>query len=333
MWPPAATQSHPMQDQALPPFKSLQYAGPQPGVRLIVTGAVHGNETCGTQAIQRLAAELDSGALRIAQGVLTLVPICNPKAYVQKQRVGDRNLNRALAPTPTPREFEDHVANWLCPLLAAHEVLLDLHSFQAQGQAFVMVGPLDNQGEIEPFTQAAREEALVRCLGVHRAVDGWLGTYAKGVAQRRERAGPSAAATLDLHPRYGVGTTEYMRSQGGCALTLECGQHDHPDSPHTAYRAIRNTLAHLGLVEEPTPPEVHPIEALSLREVIDKSHVDDRFAREWQSFDRLKAGELIGVRADGTEERAQADGWIVFPNARAQARNEWYYYAVPSSRF
>ena len=30
-------------------FKSISYAGPRPGPRLIVTGAVHGNETCGTQ--------------------------------------------------------------------------------------------------------------------------------------------------------------------------------------------------------------------------------------------------------------------------------------------
>ena len=52
----------------LPPFKSLRYAGRAPGTRLIVLGAVHGNETCGTRAIERVLAELDRGALALAGG-------------------------------------------------------------------------------------------------------------------------------------------------------------------------------------------------------------------------------------------------------------------------
>jgi len=172
----------------LPPFKSVRYAGTAPGVRLIVLGAVHGNETCGTQAIEAVMAELDSGALRLVAGSVSFVPVTNALAHAHRRREGDRNLNRALQPTAAPRQFEDHVANWLCPLLAEHQVLLDLHSFHGGGQPFVMLGPRDNDGPLEPFAQAAREAALVRCLGVGRAVDGWLGTYAAGVAQRRAAA-------------------------------------------------------------------------------------------------------------------------------------------------
>ena len=100
------------------PFKSVTYLATQPGARLIVLGAVHGNETCGTRAIERVMREIDSGTLRLAAGRLTLVPIANPMAYAAHRRTGDRNLNRKLAPTEAPREFEDRVANWLCPLLA-----------------------------------------------------------------------------------------------------------------------------------------------------------------------------------------------------------------------
>lgn len=317
---------------ALPPFKSVQYAGRAPGPRLIVTGAVHGNEVCGTLAIQRLIGELDAGTVAIARGLLTLVPVTNTLAYALGRRAGDRNLNRALAPSALPREFEDHVANWLCPLLAAHQVLLDLHSFNSAGRPFVMVGPRDNRGSVEPFAQAAREEALARCLGVDRAVDGWLDTYTRGVARRREEAG-AAAGTLDLNAAYGVGTTEYMRAVGGCALTLECGQHADPQAPEVAYRAIRATLAHLGLTDEPAPPPVAPIEALSLHSVVDKRDPGDHFARPWQSFDPLRAGERIGTRADGTPVLAPEDGWIVFPSTAAQARQEWFYLARASNRF
>jgi len=316
-------------------FKSVTYAGLQPGPRLIVLGAVHGNEICGTQGITRLMAELDSGVVQLLAGKLTLVPITNPLAYERKQRMGDRNLNRNLCPTDQPVEFEDHIANWLCPLLAEHDVLLDLHSFQAQGRPFAMVGPEDNTGTLEPFAHAAAEEAWAMRLGVGRLVDGWLSTYARGVERRRAAMGPDASRSqlLNADARYGVGTTEYMRAQGGYALTLECGQHDDPHAPKVAYQAIYNTLAHLGLIAAIAPQPVTEVEALHIYEVIDRAHPDDTFAHGWSSFDRLSTGDLIGTRHDGTPVRADCEGYILFPNARAQAGQEWFYLARPTPRF
>ena len=320
-----------MMVKPLSPFKSVQYAGRSAGPKLIVLGAVHGNEICGTRAIERVLAELDAGTLVIETGRVTFVPVTNALAYAKGQRAGDRNLNRALQPTASPREFEDHVANWLCPLLAAHEVLLDLHSFHGAGQPFVLLGPHDNAGPLEPFAQAAREEALVRGLGVGRAVDGWLQTYADGVARRRARAASDVAA-LEMDPRYGIGTTEYMRSVGGCALTLECGAHDDPQSIEVGYRAIRNVLAMLQLTADAQPPQQR-IEGLSLVQVVDRLDAGDTFAREWRSFDALREGELIGTRAGGSELRAPHDGWIVFPFAAALPGQEWFYLARGSGRF
>ena len=316
----------------MPPFKSISYASAAPGTRLIVLGAVHGDETCGTRAIERVVREIDAGALQLAAGRLTLVPVTNPLAYEHGRRAGDRNLNRKLGPTDSPREYEDHVANWLCPLLAAHEVLLDLHSFRAPGVPFVFIGPSDNAGTLEPFFQAAREEALAVRLGVGRAVDGWLATYAAGVAHRHELAASLPGAKLDLDPRYGIGTTEYMRSVGGWAVTLECGRHDDPEAPEVAYRAIVNTLAHLGLVDAPDPAPVERIATLSLSDVVDKLDAGDAFATAWQSFDRVAAGTLIGARRDGTAVVAPYDATIVFPNAAAAAGQEWFYLAKESSR-
>jgi len=314
-------------------FFSATFNGLKPGVRLIVLGAVHGNETCGTQAIHRVMAEIHAGQIHIVAGSVTFVPVTNPLAYARKQRMGDRNLNRNLYPQTTPKEFEDHVANWLCPLLAQHEVLLDLHSFHTPGEPFVMLGPDNNAGALEPFAQAAREEVLALRLGVRRLVDGWLDTYAAGV-QRRVAQHPieAEARVLNTDPRYGVGTTEYMRSVGGCALTLECGQHDDPDAPQVAYRAILNTLAHLGLITQPAPPVVANPEALRLYQVVDKVHIDDTFSRAWASFDPVAAGELIGVRQDGSEVVAEDDGFIVFPNPKALPGQEWFYLARRSGR-
>ena len=309
-------------------FQSTTYTARSPGPRLIVTGAVHGNETCGTQALRRLIQEFEAGTLSLLRGVLTLVPVTNPLAYARGTRVGDRNLNRRLQPTAAPREFEDEIANWLCPLLRAHDALLDLHSFHTGGEPFVMVGPENNAGTLEPFARAAEEEAFARALGVRRFVDGWLDTYARGVARRRA----SHIAGLDCDEAYGIGTTEYMRAGGGLALTLECGQHHAPEAPEVAYRAVINTLLHFGLIEGDAPAPVAERQSLRLFEVIDRHAAGDTFAREWASFDPLPAGTLIGTRADGEPLVASAPGFIVFPNPKAVPGNEWFYLARESGR-
>lgn len=319
------------------PLQSLHYQALASGPSLIILGAVHGNETCGTQAIRRLIAALDSGEVELRRGRLTLVPVCNPLAYAHHRRMGERNLNRNLYPCDDPQVYEDHVANWLCPLLAEHEVLLDLHSFHTPGAAFAMLGPQDNGGELQPFTRATQEEELARRLGVTRFVDGWLETYARGVERRRlglqERGCPAAGPDVDA--RYGVGTTEYMRTVGGCGLTLECGQHDDPAAPELAWRAILNTLAWLGLSGDEAPPPIaaQDAEMLRLFEVVDKEHEDDAFVRLWASFDAVAVGELIGRRHDGREIRAEADVRIVFPNPGAAVGQEWFYLARSVQRF
>jgi len=310
-------------------FKSASYQGLEPGPRIIVLGAVHGNETCGTRAIRRVMEEIDSGALEIVAGEITFVPIANPLAYERGERSGERNLNRNLGPKANPENFEDRVANWLCPLLARHDVLLDLHSTRAAAVPFAMLGPRDNSGEVQPFAHSARERDLARRLGVRRFVEGWLDTYARGVA-RRVREGKGSALNTD--PRYGIGTTEYMRSVGGYAITLECGQHEDPSSPQVAYQAIRNTLAFLGLTKGAALPVAERYEALRIREVVDRAHAADRFAREWSSFDRLTKGDIIATRSGGAVVTAQSDGWILFPDAKAEPGHEWFYLAEPVER-
>jgi len=314
-------------------FESIQFTTLRPGPRLIVTGAVHGNETCGTLAIRRVLDDIEQGRLNLVAGTLTLVPVSNPLAYAKCQREGDRNLNRKLAPTAEPREFEDHVANWLCPLLAQHDALLDLHAFRTPGEAFAMIGPENNTHALEPFAHAAREQALAARLGVQRIVDGWLRTYAAGVEQRRARLASTGQPTPEMHADYGVGTTEFMRRSGGWAITLECGQLEDPHAPQLAYQALRNTLAHLGLSDEPDPPAAKPIEGLRLFQVVDKHHEGDYFTRAWVSFDAVQAGELIALRHDGTPLHAPSAGRIVFPNPAAEPGKEWYYLARPQERF
>ena len=316
-------------------LRSHTFRGLAPGPALLVLGAVHGNEVCGSQAIMQLVQDIDAGSLQIERGTVTFVPITNPLAYQLKRRFGDRNLNRNMAPSAIPQDFEDRIANVLCPLLDGHDVLLDLHSFHTGGAPFVMIGPQNNTGALEPFALAAEEMQLALHTGAPRIVEGWLDTYARGVKRRSASAESAESAesismrsqTLVTNPNYGVGTTEYMRSRGGYAVTLECGQHDDPAGIDVAKHAILQTLGLLGISPVQVAATGHKPEILRLIDVTDKAHAGDTFSREWRSFDAVKAGEVIGVRQSGAEVKAQGDGFVVFPNPRGEVGQEWFYFA------
>jgi predicted deacylase len=300
------------------------FAAAQAGPRLIVMGGVHGDETCGTTAIMRIVRELDEGAFELVCGQLSLVPVANPLARRLGRREGERNLNRSFKPTTQPQDLEARLTNALCPLLASHDVLLDLHSFQSAGDAFAMIGPRNNDGPLEPFQCAFEEGQLALHLGTSRVVEGWLDIYADGLAQRGHAVTDDALA-------FGWGTNEFMRSQGGYAVTLECGQHQDPAAPQVAYRAIRAALLHLGMSAGAAVAPAQP-KLLRLVAVTDRASAGDRFVREWATFDAVRQGEAIAVRADGQSLLAPQDGYIVFPNPCAEPGAEWFYFATDSDR-
>lgn len=145
----------PVSDLVLPTSLSVsQFIGLRPCPILIILGAVHGNETCGTEAVQRTRQEIERGKLRIACGTLTVLPIANPLAYQLQRRHGDRNLNRKMRISDAPQDFEDEVSNPLCPLLQAHDVLVDLHPFHTPSVPFALVAPQNNHDHSEPFAMA-----------------------------------------------------------------------------------------------------------------------------------------------------------------------------------
>lgn len=294
------------------------WAALTPGPSLVVLGAVHGNETCGTYAVVRAIDDLQHGRLLLRRGRLTLVPVANPLAFGQKTREGERNLNRRFVPRAKPQDYEDRITYQLAPLLASHDALLDLHSFHTPGEPFAMVGPRNNQGAREPFRRAEEEGELARALGVDQVVEGWLDVY--------DRAASARGEPLDEE---GVGTNEFMRSQGGYAVTIECGQHEDPAAVRVAERAIRGALALLGMADVPAPPRFDG-PAARLQDVVLRESPDDQLARNWNSFDVVRTGELIARRADGCELRAPRDVTLLFPYPEAGVGQEWFYLAVPT---
>lgn len=315
----------PSYDRRVPHLDVIQFRSLEPGPRLIVTGAVHGNEVCGAIAAAEVARQFLDGERRIARGTVTFVPVCNPVAHAKGTREGDRNLNRDFRVVADPETVEDRIVTQLAPLIADHDVLLDLHSFAAPGDPFVFVGPQDNAGDLEPFAQEALEAALALAAGPDRLVYGWLSTYAAGAVRRPQG-----------NVAYGIGTTEFMRANGGAAITVECGRHDDPAAPAVARAAIDHVLAVLDLEEGAAvaslPDPTRPIEKVELIEVHDRLHADDRFARTWRSFDTFEAGEPLAHRADGTSITTEEPGYVVFPNPDTAVGREWFYVARRGDR-
>jgi len=307
------------------PIEVVRFAGEQPGAKLLVLGAIHGNETCGPQAITRAIADCRAGRIVIRHGSVTFVPIVNLKAWRQGTREGDRNLNRDLRERDQPSSHEDKVANILCPLLREHDVLLDIHSFRSAGEPFVFVGPNDNDGKLEPFAFAGQEGALARHLGPPRIIHGWLDTYARAASERQRRGGNG-------DPREGIGTTEYIRAHGGYGVTLECGQHEDPDAPQVAFAAIVNTLSHLGLIDAPKPA-LSVTDGIEVVDVVLCLDEGDRLEGAWKTGDPVKSGQLIARRASGEVLVAPRDGFVIFPDAAPRPLKELYYFGVPSERF
>ena len=306
------------------PIESVSFAGLHPGPRLLVTGAVHGNEICGPEAIGRAIADCRAGKIAIRRGHVTFVPIVNAKAYRNNTREGDRNLNRNLRERAVTSDNEDLVGNVLCKLLRAHDVLLDIHSFRSQGEPFVFVGPQDNSGDIEPFRLSQQEGELALRLGPKTIMHGWLPAYTRAAQERRRRGGQG-------DPAEGIGTTEFMRSVGGYGVTLECGNHSDPRAVDIAYDAIVNALGHLGLTDaRPSPAKIE-----KTIEIVDAVLGDpgDHLARDFITGDAVRSGETIVVRADGSKLVAPSDGFVVFPDRNARPMGEICYFGVPGKRF
>ena len=307
------------------PLESLSFAGLASGPRLIVLGAVHGNETCGPLAIARAIDEIRTSRTLIRRGEVTFVPVANPKAYRQNTREGERNLNRDLYEKPVARNYEDRIGNRLCTLLRRHEVLLDIHSFSNPSPPFVFFGPQDNAGELEPFRHGQAERDFAACLGTKVLIHGWLDIYARLIEAREQLELPPLALTE------GFGTTEFMRFAGGYGVTLECGVHDDPNGPEIGYRAIRNALAQLGMVDE-APPEPGRPTVIEMNDLVICERDGDRLEGGWQTCDPVKAGAVVARRADGSAVQAQCDGFIVFPNAKAKPGEGICYLGVASGR-
>ena len=264
------------------------------GPHLIVLGAIHGDETCGPIAIKKVIQKFEGKESSLLKGKVTFVPVCNADAYAQGVRFVEENLNRIICKHETPKNNEQHFANDVCDLISSADVMLDLHSFEAEGDPMVF---LDHP--------EAEVQGLAEVLGGKVILYGWDNIY-EGEAISSEC------------------TESWAYKNCVKGLTFECGKNGTEESNVVAYEAILRTLSFYSMIEvdiDPAQTKPHHIE---MDKVVLKEK-DGTFAESFKDVVELKKDTLISIYNDGTEIRMPYDGFLILPAANAPVGQEWFY--------
>lgn len=285
-----------MTSPALPVIAAHTFKSALSGPRFLVLGAIHGNETCGPTAMRQIIPALEQGDIPLLKGEVTFIPVCNPRAYAEKTRFIEQNLNRIFKPRDEPASYEAQLANILTSYVDACDYILDLHTMTTTGGAFVF---LDYE---EPDFAA-----FALAQGVSTIVRGW----------------PQVQSAVDSLNE--ADTISYARSKGKIGTLVECGQHGALEADAIARTSILSSLAYLEMIPQgyAAPPPL-PLNNIRVTRAIFRKQ-DGKFTRDWCHLDPIFKGDVIAVYADGTTETADHDGRILIPKAETHLGHEWFY--------
>ena len=283
------------------------YTGTGAGPHLVVLGAVHGNEHCGSRAIENFIDKVKCKEINIINGKITLIPICNPRAYAQNVRFTERNLNRFMSPQRYSRALRGSSRQYPLPDLETADYLLDIHSYSSKGIAFQFLSVL-NTAHMD----------FAHSLGAPRFIYGWADAMQSNADLKDKR-------------QY-EGTTEYAREHGATAITLECGHHANENNADVAFNAILGAVQHLGIAKiNPALKSTNTNEtdkySIRMKGAILKMR-EGAFTQEWKNMDFVTKGTVIACYDDGEEVLMPADGYIVLPMYDPTIGDQWFFWGV-----
>jgi uncharacterized protein len=264
--------------------------------RIGVIGALHGNETAGLSAIQRVLSESESFAARMQRGTLLLVH-GNPLATSQARRFsnGGADINRLFGfgfVEELAREawtYEHERALALRPLVTGLDGLIDLHSATRPTLPFAICDG----------TPAGIQ--LARKTGC-RVTYGWDGP-----------------GMLMEHVSIGA-----LVAQGKPALSVECGQHDQAETADTAFEILTRFLGALGITDHPVA-EAGAANYRLFGRVVKPTH-EFELSRDFSSFDCLHPGELLG-HGEGVSISVEREAFLLLPTPNAVRGEDLVYLA------
>lgn len=279
--------------------ETFLYESPDPtsGPRVLIFGAIHGDEHCGPIAIRKIMKDLDGGILSIRTGSVRFVPVCNSKAYASTSRIHKENLNRIFKKTQKPSTYEEELANELCSLVDECDVLLDIHSSFVPAPSNLFVD--------YPTPQNV---AFANALNAEYQVYDWPKVYENNPFE-------FPAWTTD----------KYAHTAGKIGLLVECGKHDDPESEKLAEQYVLDTLSHFGLIQKPLSRTNNTSTHVYMKKIFQRDSAEDTFTRSWNHLDVVPKNTVIAKRASGEKIIASHDSYILFPKDYAVVGGEWFY--------
>ncbi len=270
-------------------IQSYTYTSDNPWPSLIFLWAIHGNEPCGTIAINHICNHLGSGEIQLIRGSLTCIPVCNPQAASLNVRQIDRNLNRIFCHHNDPIAYEEKLANEIITILqqTSYDILVDCHSWHTSNAHFVF------QDYDDPDTKY-----LAESTGMKTIIHGRPALY-------------ETSNDMD--------TWSYAHSQGKTTITIEWWQHDEPEAITRTYNALINILQSYNMIT--WKPYINPNQNHIQMYAIIKKEKLWHFVRYFSHWDYIAHGEHIIEYEDGSIYRADRDCVIILP--KHYATNLW----------
>ena len=277
-----------------------------PGLRLLVLGALHGNEPDGVIALQSVLATVQSQGLSLKGSVTGLLG--NRRAYNRGLRYLERDLNRGWGDAFDP---EDETALERRELRAAIELelqaaqqagepllVLDLHSTSGPGAPFAIPPPGGAQGLIE---QAIDASGLPRVAGLAERIDSALLSW----LQLREVDCLVMEGGQADRPGTALNLEAALWRVLGALLGLQRAREIAPEAEAQLERATEGLPAHLEV------SYVHETTAQS-RFIMDRPQ-----GRPFVGFQAVAEGELLAQDEAGPIT-APFDGYLLMPLYQGQ---------------
>lgn len=251
--PPGAAARHALEvaelaDGSRAALPVLVVNGVEPGPRLYLGAAIHGDESLGVEVVGRVLARLDPRALR---GGVIGVPVQNPLAFRVDHRIPvglylKSPLDQApidpwaAFPGSPEGNVTEQLAHTLFGLVRQCDHAVDIHT-PTRGGRYVPITILPPPALGEAF---ARAETLAHAFGA-------------GHVMRSDRG---------MYVRDGILAVEATRV-GIPAFTFELGEGGRlePELADLGVRCVLNALRHLGMVAGAVEP---PAETVVLREFV-----------------------------------------------------------------
>lgn len=246
-----------------------------------IMGSIHGDERIGAAVLEELRKILTTTDLRSD----VYLVLGNPEAYRENKRYIDTDMNRLFGVnrdvvSPGDTVEEKRVAE-IAPVLSESHYLLDIHSTIKQSVPFVYCEP------------DAAHIALATLMGVEYIV----------------------SPPPDFRPADLVTSADnFVDRHGGLGITFESGWHKSELAVEDVLMRTKLFLQRTGACDFglPEPENVQESKRLTIYNHVVPQSNSFIFARDFKSFDMVKAGELIGNDGD-KEVRAEEDSFIIFP--------------------